>query len=54
MGGVDTCIRRLREMHAMGIGHVALMMDFGCMGREKTQASMRLFAARVIPALHGI
>jgi hypothetical protein len=40
-------------MRALGIGHVAMMMDFGCMGRERTQASMRLFAERVMPALFG-
>ncbi len=53
MGGVDTCIERIGEMRALGIGHVAMMMDFGCMGRERTQASMRLFAERVMPALFG-
>ena len=53
MGGIDTCIRRLNEMQALGIGHVALLMDFGCMGREKTQASMRRFAEKVIPAVRG-
>ncbi len=34
-------------------GHVAMMMDFGCMGRDKTQASVGLFAERVSPALNG-
>ncbi|MDP6874978.1 MAG: LLM class flavin-dependent oxidoreductase [Alphaproteobacteria bacterium] len=51
MGGVETCIERLRRMQQLGIGHVAMMMDFGCMGREKTQASMRLFAEKVMPAV---
>ena len=50
-GGIDTCISRLERMRELGIEHVSLLMDFGYMGLEKTQKSMRTMAEKVIPAL---
>ena len=48
-GGINTCVNRLHEMAALGIEHVSLLMDFGYMGQEKTQKSMRIMAEKVIP-----
>jgi alkanesulfonate monooxygenase SsuD/methylene tetrahydromethanopterin reductase-like flavin-dependent oxidoreductase (luciferase family) len=50
-GGIDTNIERLRRMRELGIGHVALLADFGCLGRRKTQASLRRFATEIAPAV---
>ncbi|MEC7488674.1 MAG: LLM class flavin-dependent oxidoreductase [Pseudomonadota bacterium] len=50
-GGIETCISRLNQMKAIGIEHVSLLMDFGYMGKEKTQQSMRLMAEQIIPNL---
>lgn len=53
MGGVEACVKRLHEMAEIGIGHIALLVDFGCMGPGKTEKTLRLMADEVIPRFKG-
>ncbi|HUK61022.1 MAG TPA: LLM class flavin-dependent oxidoreductase [Stellaceae bacterium] len=48
-GSAETVAGKIRELARMGIGHVALLMDFGLMPEEKVRRSMRAFAENVMP-----
>ena len=50
-GSVDTVAAGLARLQGWGIGHVALLMDFGLMPAALVQRSMRLAAREVIPRL---
>ncbi|GIW07404.1 MAG: luciferase [Dehalococcoidia bacterium] len=50
-GTPDTVLRQLRDLQALGIGHVIAWMNFGNMPYPKVRRSMELFAREVLPAL---
>jgi alkanesulfonate monooxygenase SsuD/methylene tetrahydromethanopterin reductase-like flavin-dependent oxidoreductase (luciferase family) len=50
-GTPETVLRQLRELQALGIGHVIAWMNFGNMPYAKVRRSMELFAREVLPAL---
>ena len=54
MGGVDTCVERIREMNGLGIRNIVAIIDFGGLGREKTERSIRLLAEEVVPQINGV
>jgi hypothetical protein len=41
---------QLRELEAVGVGHVLCQMSFGYLGHAQITDSMRRFGAEVIPA----
>ena len=48
-GSAETVARKVSALRQMGIGHIALLMDFGLMPEELVRRSMRAFAADVMP-----
>jgi alkanesulfonate monooxygenase SsuD/methylene tetrahydromethanopterin reductase-like flavin-dependent oxidoreductase (luciferase family) len=48
-GSVETVARKLVQLHAMGIRHVATMHNFGALDPALVQRSMVLFAREVMP-----
>jgi alkanesulfonate monooxygenase SsuD/methylene tetrahydromethanopterin reductase-like flavin-dependent oxidoreductase (luciferase family) len=50
-GSVDTVRTKVRELHAMGIRHVATKHNFGALDAKLVERSMTLFAREVMPAL---
>jgi alkanesulfonate monooxygenase SsuD/methylene tetrahydromethanopterin reductase-like flavin-dependent oxidoreductase (luciferase family) len=50
-GSVERVLGQLRELAAMGVGHVMLLLNFGAMPAARVEASMRLFAEAVAPPL---
>ena len=50
-GSVQTVTHKMRELHAMGIRHVATMHNFGALDPALVERSMTLFAREVMPAL---
>ena len=50
-GSVETVSAKLRELHAMGIRHVATMHNFGGLDPRLVERSMTLFAREVMPAV---
>jgi alkanesulfonate monooxygenase SsuD/methylene tetrahydromethanopterin reductase-like flavin-dependent oxidoreductase (luciferase family) len=50
-GSVDTVRAKMRELHAMGIRHVATKHNFGALDAELVQRSMTLFAREVMPQI---
>ncbi len=53
-GSAETVAAKIAELARMGIGHVALLMDFGLMPEEKVLRSMRAFADKVMPRVATI
>lgn len=47
-GSVQTVAGKMRELHAMGIRHVATMHNFGALDPERVERSMTLFAREVM------
>jgi alkanesulfonate monooxygenase SsuD/methylene tetrahydromethanopterin reductase-like flavin-dependent oxidoreductase (luciferase family) len=47
-GSVQTVAGKMRELHAMGIRHVATMHNFGALDPELVERSMTLFAREVM------
>jgi alkanesulfonate monooxygenase SsuD/methylene tetrahydromethanopterin reductase-like flavin-dependent oxidoreductase (luciferase family) len=52
-GSVDTVARKLVQLHAMGIRHVATMHNFGALDPALVQRSMVLFARSVMPQVRS-
>ena len=52
-GSVETVTRKMRELQAMGIRHVATMHNFGALDPALVERSMTLFAREVMPAVSG-
>jgi alkanesulfonate monooxygenase SsuD/methylene tetrahydromethanopterin reductase-like flavin-dependent oxidoreductase (luciferase family) len=52
-GAVDTVAAKMRQLHAMGIRHVATMHNFGALDPRLVERSMTLFAREVMPAVSG-
>jgi alkanesulfonate monooxygenase SsuD/methylene tetrahydromethanopterin reductase-like flavin-dependent oxidoreductase (luciferase family) len=52
-GSVETVCAKMRELHAMGIRHVATMHNFGALDARLVERSMTLFAREVMPAVSG-
>jgi len=52
-GDPEQCIRRIRELEAMGIKHLGLVIDFGGLRREQILASLDRFEKRVMRELRG-
>lgn len=50
VGDPAHCIKRLKALEKAGVDHVLLAFGAGAMPTETVQASMRLFAAEVMPA----
>ncbi|MCS6802259.1 MAG: LLM class flavin-dependent oxidoreductase [Chloroflexota bacterium] len=50
-GTPETVLRQLRELQALGVGHVIAWMNFGNLPYAKVRRSMELFAREVLPAL---
>lgn len=50
VGDPAHCIKRLQALERAGVDHVLLAFGAGAMPTETVQASMRLFAAEVMPA----
>jgi alkanesulfonate monooxygenase SsuD/methylene tetrahydromethanopterin reductase-like flavin-dependent oxidoreductase (luciferase family) len=50
-GSVETVAEKMRQLHAMGIRHVATMHNFGALDPRLVERSMTLFAREVMPAL---
>ena len=50
-GSVETVAGKMRQLHAMGIRHVATMHNFGALDPALVKRSMTLFARDVMPAL---
>jgi len=48
-GSAESVAAKIAELGRMGIGHVALLMDFGLMPEELVHRSMRLFVEQVMP-----
>ena len=48
-GDPDQCVARFRELEAMGISHVGLVIDFGGLSRDKIAASLERFRTYVLP-----
>ena len=49
IGEPSECIERIQEYAAMGIRHIACLMNFGDPDLDLVDGSMRLFGERVIP-----
>jgi alkanesulfonate monooxygenase SsuD/methylene tetrahydromethanopterin reductase-like flavin-dependent oxidoreductase (luciferase family) len=52
-GSVDTVTRKILQLHAMGIRHVATMHNFGALDPALVQRSMVLFARSVMPQVRS-
>jgi alkanesulfonate monooxygenase SsuD/methylene tetrahydromethanopterin reductase-like flavin-dependent oxidoreductase (luciferase family) len=52
-GSVETVAAKMRELHAMGIRHVATMHNFGALDPRLVERSMTLFAREVIPEIRS-
>ena len=50
-GSVETVARKMRQLHEMGIRHVATMHNFGALDAALVERSMTLFAREVMPRL---
>ena len=50
IGEPDECIEQIRRYQALGIGHLACLMNFGKPDPAIVESSMRLFGERVLPA----
>lgn len=50
-GSVETVAEKLRQLHEMGIRHVATMHNFGALAPQLLGRSMTLFAREVVPAV---
>ena len=48
-GSVDTVSAKMRDLHAMGIRHVATMHNFGALEPHLVERSMIMFAREVMP-----
>ena len=48
---LEECVDRIREYAAMGVTHLACLMNFGAPDLDAVDRSMRLFAERVVPRL---
>ncbi len=48
-GDPDQCAARIRELEAMGITHVGMLIDFGGLPRDKILASLERFRKYVLP-----
>jgi len=48
-GDADQCVARFRELEAMGITHVGMVIDFGGLERDKIHASLERFRKYVLP-----
>ena len=53
IGEPEECVDRIQEYAAMGVSHLACLMNFGGPDLDAVDTSMRLFAERVMPRLHG-
>jgi alkanesulfonate monooxygenase SsuD/methylene tetrahydromethanopterin reductase-like flavin-dependent oxidoreductase (luciferase family) len=53
VGTPDDCIEQIRELERLtGLDHLITEFSFGGMPHREAEANMRLFAERVLPALH--
>ena len=50
-GAVETVVEQLAQMHALGVGHVLLLKNFGALDHHQVVTSMRRFAGEVRPRL---
>jgi len=50
-GGVDTVVDKLVRLHAIGIDHIALLVNFGGLEDKLVRACMERISAKVIPAV---
>jgi alkanesulfonate monooxygenase SsuD/methylene tetrahydromethanopterin reductase-like flavin-dependent oxidoreductase (luciferase family) len=53
-GSAETVAGKVSEIARMGIGHIALLMDFGLMPEELVRRSMRAFVEKVMPRVLSI
>ena len=52
-GSPGTVIKRLRQLHDIGVGNVLMMMHAGPMSQQDTFKSQKLFAQEVLPAIRA-
>jgi len=50
-GSIETVAGKIRQLHEMGVRHVATMHNFGALDPKIVERSMSLFAREVMPAL---
>src|SRR5215212_5897315 len=50
-GSVQTVTAKMRDLHAMGIRHVATMHNFGALEPQLVERSMTMFAREVMPRM---
>jgi len=48
-GDPEQCLKRIRQLEAMGVTQLGLLADFGGLGRERVIASLERFARHVMP-----
>ncbi len=53
-GSAETVAGKVGELARMGIGHIALLMDFGLMPEEVVRRSMRSFVEHVMPRVSPV
>jgi radical SAM/Cys-rich protein len=53
IGEPSECVERVEEYEAIGIRHIACLMNFGGPPLERVERSMRLLGERVMPAVAG-
>jgi alkanesulfonate monooxygenase SsuD/methylene tetrahydromethanopterin reductase-like flavin-dependent oxidoreductase (luciferase family) len=55
IGSPDEVAEQLRELaHALNVGHLMLLLQFGNMSKELTKRNTRLFAERVMPQVRDL
>lgn len=50
-GSVDTVVEKLRALQGWGAGHIALLMNFGCLRQDDVLRSLERLAREVAPRL---
>jgi alkanesulfonate monooxygenase SsuD/methylene tetrahydromethanopterin reductase-like flavin-dependent oxidoreductase (luciferase family) len=48
-GDPEQCVERIRQIEALGVTNVALLVNFGGLGREQVMSSLDRFGAEVMP-----
>ena len=53
IGEPEECIEQIESYRALGVRHVACLMNFGKPETQRVEASLRLFGERVLPRFEG-
>jgi len=55
IGSPEQVVEQLTELATdLNVGHLMLLMQFGCMGKDLAAYNTKLFADRVLPQLRGL